>query len=440
MSYVPLQRTFQPLAEETSVADIPFRHRLFASDIGWTELLRMKRAILSGAAGAGKTEEMKQRSQELAQQGKAAFFVSMRAVSKSGFVACLSRNEATEFGRWQSGSDEGYFFIDSKDEAVQAGERMDDALQKLSRELGVNLDRAHIFLSTRPSDLTFKRDIDDFRKFCPLVSAYSSSETPEQVLLSVLERDQTSHATQLEKLTAHRDFQVVRLTPLSDADARTFVQSNSKHPVPNVEAFFAALAGSGLRSLAAYPRDLLIFASYWRRHGTFAAYREMLNEYCEQSLKEIREHCVTAHETPVDDARLMTERFAAFCVLGRVGGILAIDESEVPNSGVKADSCLANEIWPKHKRNDHLSVQSRALFDSVVIGQLRLRRDLVEHLAARWIRRVYVGHGQSWRIRHKLLVSVGSRTVVLNSRASLAILLSIDDDVLFEQLLLHAPL
>ena len=219
-----------------------------------------------------------------------------------------------------------------------------------------------------------------------------------------------------------------------------YVSNKVDHPVPNVEPFFAALAGSGLRSLAAYPRDLLIFASYWLKHGTIAAYREMLNEYCEESLKETREHCVTAHETPIDAARQMTARFAACCVLGRVGGILAIDEPGVPNSGVKADSCLAKDIWPERTRNDHLSVQSRALFDSVVIGQLRLRRDLVEHLAARWIRRVYDGHAQGWRIRRKLLASVGSRTVVLNSRASLAILLSIDDGVLFDQLLLHAPL
>ena len=92
MSYVPLQRTFQPLAENTSVADIPLWHRPLSSDIGWAELLRMKRAILSGAAGAGKTEEMQQRVRELVQQGKAAFFVSMRAVSKSGFAACLSHS------------------------------------------------------------------------------------------------------------------------------------------------------------------------------------------------------------------------------------------------------------------------------------------------------------------------------------------------------------
>ena len=136
----------------------------------------------------------------------------------------------------------------------------------------------------------------------------------------------------------------------------------------------------------------------------------------------------------------MTERFAAVCVLGKVGGILAVDEPDVPNSGVKADSCLAKDIWPENTPNDHLSVQSRAIFDSVVIGQLRLRRDLVEHLAVRWIRRVYSGQAQSWRIHREMLVSVGTRTIALNSRASLAILLSIEDESLFDQLLLHAPL
>ena len=440
MSYVPLQRTFQPLAEETSVADIPFRHRLFSSDIGWTDLLRLKRTIISGAAGAGKTAEMQQRARELVQQGKAAFFVSMRAVSKSGFVACLNDNEATKFSRWQTSCDEGYFFIDSKDEAVQAGERMDDALRRLGQELGAKLDRAHIFVSTRPSDLTVKQDVEVFRHFCPLVSAYSSSETPEQVLLSVLESEQTSHSTRLEQLADRGDFQVVRLTPLSDADARLYASLKTEHLMPNADAFFEKLAGSGLRSLAAYPRDLSIFAKYWLKHGTISTYRTMLNEYCEESLEELRPHCNTAHVTPIATARQMTERLAALCVLGRVGGMLALDEPDVPNSGVKADSCLAKDVWPERTRNDHLSVQSRALFDSVVIGQLRLRRDLVEHLAARWIRRVYSGHGQGWRIHREVLVSVGSRTIALNSRASLAILLSIDDEALFDRLLLHAPL
>ncbi len=440
MSYVPLQRTFQPLAEETSVADIPFRHRSFSSDMEWAELLRLKRIIISGAAGAGKTEEMKQRARELAQHGKAAFFVTMRSLAKSGFAASLPVASAAAFDKWQNQRDEGYFFIDSKDEAVQAGERMDDALRRLGQELGAKLDRAHIVVSTRPSDLTAKNDVKVFRDFCPLASAYSSSETSEQVLLSVLESDQTSHATRLEKLADRGDFQVVRLTPLSDADARVYVSRKTEHPVPNVDAFFEKLAGSGLRSLAAYPRDLSIFAKYWLKHGAISTYREMLNEYCEESLKELRPYCNTAHVTPIDAARQMTERFAALCVLGRVGGILAIDEPDVPNSGVKFDSCLAKDIWPERTQNDHLSVQSRALFDSVVIGQLRLRRDLVEHLAARWIRRVYAGHGQGWRIHREVLVSVGSRTIALNSRASLAILLSIDDEALFDQLLLHAPL
>jgi len=440
MTYVCLQRTFQALAEDASVADIPSRNRFFAHIIEWTELLRAKRTIISGAAGAGKTEEMKARTRELIEQGVSAFFLPMRTVAKSGFAPSLTPTDAERFKSWAESSDDGYFFIDSKDEAVQAGEHIDDALRKLGQELGPKLDRAHIYVSTRPSDLTVKQDVETFRQFCPLVSAYSSSETPEQVLLSVFDSEENSHAARLEKLAAQRDFLVVRLAPLGDIDARTYVSQKADLLITNAEDFFAALRSSGLRSLAAYPRDLSIFAKYWLRHNSIAAYRVMLNEFCEESLKEVRPHCVVAHVTPINTARQMVERFAAYCAIGGVGGILTIGEPDVPNTGVKADSCQAKDIWPEHTPNDHLSVQSRAIFDSVVVGQLRLRRDLVEHLAATWMRRVYASSEQRWRVHREVLVSSANQIVVLNSRASMAILLSLDDNVLFDQMLTHAPL
>jgi hypothetical protein len=56
------------------------------------------------------------------------------------------------FDHWRAGTYEGWFFLDSVDEARLVQKSFEGALKRLARELGDSLDRAHVFVSCRVTD------------------------------------------------------------------------------------------------------------------------------------------------------------------------------------------------------------------------------------------------------------------------------------------------
>ena len=404
-------------------------------------MLQLRRVLIVGVAGAGKTVEMKGQSNRLGALGKVAFFVEMSSVSRSGFAESLSGGDHVGFGKWKVGSDSGYFFLDSKDEAVNAGESLQQALRKLGDELGAALVRSHIFISTRPHELAVDADLSDFRKFCPFEYVYDPSQTPDEVLLSVTKSEQSpSHALQMDHLTRKRDFQVVQLTPLSTADQRRYVESAHPQSAPSLNKFLTALAFSGLDSLAAYPRDLSIFASYWIEHNCLGDIPQMMESYCQQRIREVRADAATSHTTPVAAVRNAIERLAAACVLGSKDGVLSLTEQDTVALGVARMSLTCDALWPDLQPRDHRSILSRGIFDSLVIGQLRLNREVKEYLCGRWLLRAFQGVGASRRRNKYLLATNGGRDMVLSSRASVTMMLASRDDTLLDEVLKRDPM
>ncbi len=125
-------------------------------------------------ASSGKTEEFRHRAGALAAEDKAAFFVRIEDLADDGFEPALeSHDSAIAFERWRDttdgiGAPEGWFFLDSVDEARLNNKSLVRALRRFARELGRALERARVFLSYRVSDWKGADDRDAVMRLLPV--------------------------------------------------------------------------------------------------------------------------------------------------------------------------------------------------------------------------------------------------------------------------------
>src|SRR5689334_22770891 len=91
--YVNVDRQFGPLDDKTRLEpDVLQNIGSFPTDLGWGALLHHRRVVVLAEAGSGKTEELKQLSDRLRHEGKAAFFIRLDALDASELAgACAPR-------------------------------------------------------------------------------------------------------------------------------------------------------------------------------------------------------------------------------------------------------------------------------------------------------------------------------------------------------------
>jgi hypothetical protein len=159
--FIELDRRFRTLDKESrredtalaSYTDEVFELALLRSGLGWTELLDERLTVILGEPGSGKTWELRHRADLLSSQGKHAFFITLEGLVTRPISDVLDQNRYYEFLNWKKAGHEGFFFLDSVDEAKFR--RVDDFLLALDRfgdAIGEKLDRARIFLSCRISE------------------------------------------------------------------------------------------------------------------------------------------------------------------------------------------------------------------------------------------------------------------------------------------------
>src|SRR5262245_28000684 len=154
MKFVDLGRYFAPILkdQEAMLGGVHDWGRKIGGWLNWTELLTKRRAVLLAEASSGKTEEFRHQKRRLTEEGKVAFFISIEDLAGYGLDASLGPDEAAAFVTWKAGTPEGFFFLDSVDEARLNRKSYDLALRRLARELDGHLGRTHLFISCRVSD------------------------------------------------------------------------------------------------------------------------------------------------------------------------------------------------------------------------------------------------------------------------------------------------
>ena len=235
--YIDLDRHFRDLTRQeqespeliTSLNDTKFGST-------WDKLLNSKRVLILAEAGSGKTSEMKARKKRLTYQGHFAFFIPIERLEKEGVHDYLSleSNEAKNFDAWLTASNPpAYFFLDAVDELKLTGGKLDICLGKVARALGSACNRAHIFVSCRPTDWRPLYDLAIFYEKLPINDSLSTSElTSEEEFLAPLRSSKKSK----KETPPVEEFRCVILQPLKSRSNRNICVCQRCHELQSVNS------------------------------------------------------------------------------------------------------------------------------------------------------------------------------------------------------------
>ena len=278
MAYVDLNRHFLPIKKDEEI-DFEFT-RIWGKRIGglldWNDLLNKKRVVLLAEALSGKTEEFKNNSQKLLTDRKASFFISIEELADEGFEQSLDPNATTVFEEWRNGFEEGYFFLDSIDEARLNRKRFASALKKLAQKISNSLNRSRIFISCRVTDWKGAEDEQTIKQLLPVpadTSQHSSHVDSEAALLDpIFANKGTGSEGDKGSEDPTSDFTVVRLAPLDKEQQGKLAKEVG---IENISEFGHSIWQNGLENLAERPGDLIELAEFWKNYRKFATLSEM---------------------------------------------------------------------------------------------------------------------------------------------------------------------
>ncbi|HDS1204232.1 TPA: hypothetical protein QD004_003565 [Shewanella algae] len=176
--HIPLNRQFSPVPqtqEDAEKDEISFSWG-YGKPNTWDDLDCEFRCVILAEAGAGKTEEFRQRARTLQAQGKPAFFIRIEDIDRD-FYEAFEVGEESQFELWLNSTSEAWFFLDSVDEArLSSPKAFEKAIRQFAKGIKKGAHRAHIYVSSRPYSWRLKEDrrLMDEWLFLP-----SSSEVDE---------------------------------------------------------------------------------------------------------------------------------------------------------------------------------------------------------------------------------------------------------------------
>jgi hypothetical protein len=285
--YIELRRNFVPVAEgaEPDLMIGALWGRRYGGWLEWRELLDHARVVLLAEAQSGKTEEFKHAAAGLRDGGHPAFYATIEQLADRRFN--LSPAERTIFDTWKAGSERAWFFLDSVDEARLNRRKFDDALRHLVVEIGNEIGRASVLVSSRVSDWKGRSDRQTILDILPIPKPAPAATPPlagnrDAALLDpIFERKETEQAKHEEERKP--GLLVVQLVPLTDEQRRVLAQAKG---IRDVDAFMDAIERQGLDVLAERPGDILDLVQYWISHNQFGTLTAMTEAAVTTKLNE----------------------------------------------------------------------------------------------------------------------------------------------------------
>lgn len=435
-TFIQLTRTFHELAKsarETETFDLN-QAFLTGPSLQWQDLKTGWRTIILSEAGAGKTVEIREAARRLRAEGNRAFFLRLEHVPHD-FEDAFEVGTFEEFNDWGSSLDEGWFLLDSVDEArLRSPGDFDLAMRKLGRKIGAALDRAHIIVTGRASAWRATTDLelcDRYFPIAPTTIRVVMSEPPSE-----LEADEPPELgavdTELspgEK--ASSGFRIVALDDLSEGQIKAFAEARG---VEDTRAFLDDIERAEAQSFASRPQDLDELVEFWTQNGRLGSRLELMqNSVCrrlEERDQNHREVCPLSSERVRQGVQLL----AAASILGKDQTI------QVPDGSHNNKGIAARLVLPDWDDAQLQALLSRPIFDEAIYGTVRFHhRSVREFLTAEWLK-VLLQKSTSRRQVEALVFreQYGLRVIVPTMRPVLP-WLSIFDDRIREQVLRLEP-
>ena len=415
-SHVPLERQFSPVPNDQPEGEGDD----FLSVLGydkpktWDDIDREFRCVILAEAGAGKTEEFRQRASVLACQGKPSFFIRIEDI-EADFYKAFEVGEENLFQSWLQSTGEAWFFLDSVDEArLEHPRTFEKALRRFSNAIQKGAHRAHIYLSSRPYAWRPKEDRRLFDDLLYLAAQPESDDRKEDV-----------------DAQPQSAFSLYTMRPLDEERIRRFCEART---AGQVDRLLREVERTNLWSLAERPFDLEGILAKWDSDGELGGRLELLRHNIGNRLRDDH-NSDRAQRQPlnIQRAREGASRLAAAVILTGMPGLNVPDAAPV-KPGIEAETVLAD--WdPK----DVHALLERGIFNDVIYGAVRFRhRDVRELLAAEWFAGL-LKDGNSRTNVEKLFFrnQYGERIITPRLRSILPWLILFDDDVRHKALAIH---
>jgi hypothetical protein len=366
--------------DEKSDPDLVARFSRTEATRGWDDLLTLRRVVFLAEAGSGKTTEMTTRARQQLAAGHPSFYAALEDVARSGLEAATDR---ARLAAWIASEQDGWFFIDSVDEARHGGIKLRTALRAIAAGIAGAERRAHVVLSGRYTDWQFRQDLAQLNEELPIPvdQALPPPPTPDELVISTIHQERPKPPPPPEKAV------VVVMTGLDAERVRVFAKGKD---VENLDAFIGQIEAANLWQFARRPLDLDWLVEFWHSHGRLGSLAEMLKVCLAERLEE--SNLDRARQDSLDVAHAMhaAERIGAAMVFGRKGTIRVPDVEMSLNAD--PSSLDIADVLPDWSPQDRSLLLLRAVFDPATLGRARFHNDnqgvVRGYLAARWLQRL----------------------------------------------------
>ncbi|MEW6669398.1 MAG: hypothetical protein AB1512_29655 [Thermodesulfobacteriota bacterium] len=369
--YVQLNRTFldfHPQDPESDLDTLLAIAELTGNMTDWDALLQSRCVVVLGEAGSGKTCEFSEKVRSLQEAGKQAFFCAIEDLADEGLEAALpDQSHVKRFRAWVFGEDQGFFFLDSIDEARLKGHSLDKALRKLNHSLTGCLQRSRFAISCRVSDWLAEADRDTIERFIP---GGSNERLPSK----------GPHGSYQERTA--ESVRIVHLARLSREQIQKLAQALGLN---ETNAFLQAIGQADAWRYAERPRDVEWLVDFWKANNRLGTLTEIVKENIKNKLKETNLKRQPKDPLAQGEALTGAATLAAAATLCKVSSIKLPDEAidtDRTHNAIDPQQVLSH--WPQKKIN---ALLTRAVFDGATYGRVRFHhRSITEYLAALWLK------------------------------------------------------
>jgi hypothetical protein len=360
--------------------------------LGWADLLARRRVVLLAEAGAGKTTEMKARALQQSHAGEFSFYATVEDVGRKGLLQSMRSSDRDHLANWRTSDKDGWFFIDSVDEAKHSGVRLSAVLLALADAISGAERRAHIVLSGRYTDWQFRRDLAQLKEelSIPVDEQLPPPPTPDERVVSAIRHEKSVPPASPEEPI------VVVMTELDEARIRLFA---TEKRVENLDTLIGQLGAADLWQFARRPLDLDWLVQFWHSHKRLGTLSEILAICITERLQESNLDRTREDTLDVTRASHAVERIGAAMVF-RHRDTISVPDSEIDLTDNPSLIDLA-DVLPDWSPQDRERLLTRAVFDPATFGRARIHNDnqgaVRGYLAARWL----------WRLRQSNLSQQG---------------------------------